>query len=101
GIRDFPVTGVQTSALPILFAGACKACPWGVLAFVTQAALKNYGYDVKVCWVCWGGFGPRQMADKTKPTMPQLPPDAVEIPYIEQIGRASCRERVGIVLGAY
>src|SRR5689334_18550148 len=66
-----------------LFAGACKACPWGVLAFVTQAALKNYGYDVKVCWVCWGSFGPRQMADKSKPTMPQLPPDAVEIPYIE------------------
>jgi len=66
-----------------LFAGACKACPWGVLAFVTQAALKPYGYDVKVCWVCWGSFGPRQMADKTKPTMPELPPNAVEIPYIE------------------
>jgi hypothetical protein len=53
-----------------VFAGACKACPWGILAFITQAALKPYGYDVKICWVCWSSFGPRQMADKTKPTLP-------------------------------
>ena len=48
-----------------LFAGACKACPWGVLAFVTQAALKPYGYDVKICWVCWSSYGPQ---DKTNAT---------------------------------
>ena len=65
-----------------LFAGACKACPWGILAFVTQAALKPYGYDVKICWVCWSSFGPRQMADKTKPT---LPPGAEENPLVEYI----------------
>src|SRR5205823_9461525 len=63
-----------------VFAGACKACPWGVLAFITQAALRPHGYDVTICWVCWSNFGPRQMADKTKPT---LPPGAEENPYIE------------------
>ena len=28
-----------------VFAGACKACPWGVLAQVTADALKFYWYD--------------------------------------------------------
>ena len=46
---------------------------WGVLAAITQEALKSYGYDVKVCWVCWSTFGPREMGDKTKP---ELPPGA-------------------------
>ncbi len=71
-----------------VFAGACKACPWGVLARVTADALKFYGYDTTICWVCWSNFGPREMADKTKPVMPpgaeltnaeyiEPPPDAV------------------------
>jgi hypothetical protein len=34
---------------------------------VTQEALKFYGYEVKVCWVCWSTFGPREMGDKSKP----------------------------------
>jgi len=53
-----------------VFAGACKACPWGILAKVTAEALKPYGYDTTICWVCWSSFGPREMADKTKPVMP-------------------------------
>ena len=72
-----------------LFAGACKACPWGILARITADALKHYGYDTQICWVCWSNFGPREMADKTKPVMPpgaeigttreyiEPPPDAV------------------------
>ena len=72
-----------------VFAGACKACPWGILAAITQAAMKPYGYDVKICWVCWSNYGPREMADKTKPIVPpgagdypsnlyvEAPPDAV------------------------
>ena len=66
-----------------MFAGACKACPWGVLAAITQEALKSHGYDVKVCWVCWSTFGPREMGDKTKP---ELPPGAENHPvamYVE------------------
>src|SRR5580692_1663526 len=71
-----------------VFAGACKACPWGILASVTAQALRYYGYDTQICWVCWSNFGPREMADKTKPVMPpgaelgtpeyiEPPPDAV------------------------
>src|SRR5215831_6397845 len=65
-----------------VFAGACKACPWGILAKVTADALRFYGYETTICWICWSSFGPREMADKTKPTMP---PDAeLSIPeYIE------------------
>jgi hypothetical protein len=72
---DVGPTGIDIKR-PV-FAGACKACPWGVLAFVTQEALKFYGYDVKVCWVCWSSFGPREMGDKTKPV---LPPGAENLP---------------------
>jgi len=75
---DIGPTGIDIKK-PV-FAGACKACPWGVLGFVTQEALKPYGYDVKVCWVCWSNFGPREMADKTKPV---VPPGAEENPYVE------------------
>ena len=70
-----------------VFAGACKICPWGVLGKVTADALKSYGYDTQICWVCWSNRGPRYMADKTKPIMPpeaaalsdyvESPPDAV------------------------
>jgi len=70
-----------------VFAGACKACPWGILASITAAALKHYGYDVQICWVCAARSGPRYMGDKTKPVMPkdndatsiyvEPPPDAV------------------------
>src|SRR5512142_1413854 len=70
-----------------VFAGACKACPWGILAKVTADAMSFYGYRTTICWVCWSSFGPREMADKTKPVMPpdaeqnaeyiDPPPDAV------------------------
>ena len=46
-----------------------------------------YGYQTTICWVCWSSFGPREMADKTKPVTPpgaldnpehvEPPPDAV------------------------
>ncbi len=64
-----------------VFAGACKACPWGILASVTKEAPKSYGYDVKICWVCWSSYGPREMADKTKPVMPKS--TLVDPAYIE------------------
>ncbi len=40
-----------------VFAGACKACPWGILAKVTADALSFYGYQTTICWVCWSSFG--------------------------------------------
>ena len=75
---DVGATGIAIHR-PV-FAGACKACPWGVLAEVTKEALKPAGYDVVVCWVCWSNFGPREMADKTKPV---IPPGAENNPYVE------------------
>jgi TRAP-type uncharacterized transport system substrate-binding protein len=83
-----PVISATIAARKPVFAGACKACPWGILARVTADALKPYGYDTTICWVCWSNFGPREMADKTKPVMPpgaelgtpeyiEPPPDAV------------------------
>jgi TRAP-type uncharacterized transport system substrate-binding protein len=74
--------GYGIAAKQPVFAGACKACPWGILATVTAEALKPYGYDVKICWICWSSYGPRQMADKTKPVM--LPPEEIHDPeYVE------------------
>jgi uncharacterized protein len=84
-----PAVGSPTIAAKTpVFAGACKACPWGILAKVTADALRFYGYDTQICWVCWSTFGPRQMGDKTKAVMPPVnsindpeyvepPPDAV------------------------
>ncbi len=66
-----------------VFAGACKTCPWGVLALITQAAMKSYGYDVRICFVCWSEFGPREMADRTKPVFPPIDPSDQVLSYIE------------------
>jgi len=82
-----PGISATIAAKKPVFAGACKACPWGILAKVTAEALSNYGYQTQICWVCWSSFGPREMADKTKPVVPpgafdnpqyvEPPPDAV------------------------
>jgi TRAP-type uncharacterized transport system substrate-binding protein len=66
-----------------VFAGACKACPWGVLALITQAAMKPYDYDVKICFVCWSEYGPREMADRLKPIFPTIDVDDQVSSYIE------------------
>jgi len=80
-------TSAAIAAKKPVFAGACKACPWGILAKVTADALSYYGYQTTICWVCWSSFGPREMGDKTKPVTPpgafdnpeyvEPPPDAV------------------------
>ena len=76
---DVGPTGIEIKR-PV-FAGACKACPWGILAKVTADALRYYGYQTTICWVCWSSFGPREMGDKTKPV---TPPGALDNPeYVE------------------
>src|SRR5713101_8541222 len=75
-----PVTTPTIAAKKPVFAGACKACPWGILAKVTADALKFYGYDTTVCWVCATTLGPRQVADKTKPITLNMGSTASEIP---------------------
>jgi len=86
---DQPSKPLGIAAKQPVFAGACKACPWGILAKVTADALSHYGYHTTICWVCWSNYGPREMADKTKPVLPadvanggvgeytEPPPDAV------------------------
>jgi len=75
-----PTSGTIAAKKPV-FAGACKSCPWGILAKVTADALSFYGYRTTICWVCWSSFGPREMGDKTKPVMP---PGAMDNPeYVE------------------
>jgi TRAP-type uncharacterized transport system substrate-binding protein len=75
---DIGPTGIDIKR-PV-FAGACKACPWGVIAMITQEALKPAGYDVKICFICWSSFGPREMADRTRPVIPDTAPSN---PYVE------------------
>lgn len=76
-----PAVSATIAAKNPVFAGACKACPWGILAKVTAEALSYYGYQTTICWVCWSSFGPREMADKTKPV---TPPGALDNPeYVE------------------
>jgi uncharacterized protein len=85
-----------------VFAGACKACPWGILGQVTADALKFYGYDTQICWVCWGSFGPREMGDKTKPV---VPPDAtvgnaaeyIELPPPDAVPDISATSESGLI----
>jgi len=82
-----PTASATIAAKKPVFAGACKACPWGILAKVTADALSYYGYQTTICWVCWSSFGPREMGDRTKPVTPpgafdnpeyvEPPPDAV------------------------
>jgi TRAP transporter TAXI family solute receptor len=78
---DIGPTGIAIKR-PV-FAGACKTCPWGVLALVTQAAMKSSGYDVKICFVCWSEYGPREIADRLKPTFPSIDADDPIRSYIE------------------
>jgi TRAP-type uncharacterized transport system substrate-binding protein len=76
-----PAVSDTIAAKKPVFAGACKACPWGILAKVTSDALSFYGYQTTICWVCWSSFGPREMGDKTKPV---TPPGALDNPeYVE------------------
>lgn len=96
-----PPYGIQVGRP--LVAAACKGCPWGALAYAVAAAMKPYGYDIQVCWVCWSTFGPREVADKTKPVLPpgdnfpfyiEPPPDG-----IPDMGITSDRNLTDLYLG--
>jgi hypothetical protein len=102
--RPEPAISATIAEKKPVFAGACKACPWGILAKVTSDALSFYGYRTTICWVCWSSFGPREMGDKTKPVTPsgaldnpeyvEPPPDAV--PDISATSESNLNEPEGI-----
>jgi uncharacterized protein len=56
-----------------VFGGACKICPWGVMAEVVQAAMKPYGYDVQICYNCNAADAPRIVSEARLP--PSYKPD--------------------------
>src|SRR5580693_7698806 len=61
------VAGIGIAAHRPVFGGACKSCPWGVVADVVKAALKPYGYDVQVCYHCFMADAPRIVGDARLP----------------------------------
>ncbi len=61
------VPGIGIAAHRPVFGGACKSCPWGVVADVVKAALKPYGYDVQVCYHCFMAEAPRIVGDARLP----------------------------------
>ena len=50
GHAQNPAPSATNAAKKPVFAGACKACPWGILAKVTADALSYYGYQTTICW---------------------------------------------------
>ena len=50
-----------------IVAGACRDCPWGVIADVLKQALQPQGYDLQVCYTCSRANNPRIVAGDLKP----------------------------------
>ena len=69
GLADPPAQtpGIGIAAHRPVFGGACKTCPWGVVADVVKAAMKPYGYDVQVCYHCFMADAPRIVGDAREP----------------------------------
>ena len=67
--------GAQTgiSEKKPVFGGACKLCPWGVMAEVVQSAMKPYGYEVQICYNCNAADAPRIVSEARNP--PPYKPD--------------------------
>src|SRR5579863_5392188 len=59
--------GIGIAAHRPVFGGACKTCPWGVVADVVKAALVPYGYDVQICYHCFMADAPRIVGDARMP----------------------------------
>jgi hypothetical protein len=47
-----------------VYAGGCKACPFGILGVITREALSHYGYDVHVCYTCATALAAKDMSFK-------------------------------------
>ena len=56
-----------------VFGGACRLCPWGAMAEVVQAAMKPYGYNVRICHNCNAADAPRIVSEARTP--PPYKPD--------------------------
>ena len=52
-----------------VFGGACPTCPWGEMGEIVREAMKGYGWDVQICYVCAGG--PRETRMVSGAMMPE------------------------------
>ena len=87
GIRDSPVTGVQTCALPIF--------QFATGDYVLVAAYGNSMHVSKPTKLTVTWQGPYQVVgSQQSPFMYMVQLVGVEAPTAKEIGRASCRERV-------
>ena len=75
-----------------VFGGACKLCPWGVMADVVKSAMQYYGYDVQICHNCNAEDSPRIVAQARKPppykvdanvSVDAAPPNATDLGAID------------------
>ena len=57
-----------------VYAGGCKACPFGELGFVTKEAMSFYGYDVHVCTTCATSLAATDMSLKETKQQPEPDP---------------------------
>src|SRR5207249_6291319 len=94
GIRNRNVTGVQTCALPILLGKGMAPCVVGAEKVIEPVKMREIGrenaenFQLKPAHPQDNGH----QANRQKHTGGK----AVDIVLTEQIGRASCRERVSI-----
>ena len=65
-----------------VFGGACPMCPWGNLGDIVKEAMKPYGWDIQMCYVCSGGArSVRMVAGKE---VPPINPESTTQPYPPQ-----------------
>src|SRR5437870_11540605 len=88
GIRDGHVTGVQTCALPISFAVRRDVAPDCERIFWRRSSAIS------------SPFPPAALRYATPPPAAVPVPVLARIRPLQQIGRASCRERVLVGVGA-
>src|SRR5579863_9581466 len=82
GPAEIPIPGAQQdwngplgiAAKKPVYAGGCKACPFGELGFVTKDALSFYGYDVHVCTTCATSLAATDMSLKETKQQPEPDP---------------------------
>ncbi|MBN1601313.1 MAG: TAXI family TRAP transporter solute-binding subunit [Chitinispirillaceae bacterium] len=62
-----------------VFGGACRLCPWGVMAEVVQTAMIPYGYNVQICYNCNAADAPRIVSEARTPPPYRPDPNVPEI----------------------
>src|SRR5690606_39415601 len=98
GIRDFHVTGVQTCALPIF-----QLAYTYLLDGQSERALKSFGTALQLSELMPGDHVRRDAAIRSAVVHALRGSRSRALSCLQladQIGRASCRERVWIAVGA-